>query len=588
MSEEPSWIAMQAVNNVRQALSTLEAAAAPSPTHVSVFSSNKIDRQALLECVQNARQSLDRLEQVMCVQEEEHQQLSAIQQVSHVITSSLDLQHVLDLVMDTIIQLTGAERGFLMLLDPASNELVIKVARNLDRETILRSSFKISRSSVRQVAKQGKPIVTTNAQADPRFSTHESVVSYNLRSILCVPLKVREELIGVIYADNRAVTGLFDFRDRDLLAAFANQAAVAIQNARLFEQATEQLEAITSMKNLMDNVFASIVSGVITTDEEDKIVLMNRAAESMLGVTSSGVKGQVCRETLPALCKLWPEVVESVKKEGVVKSADLKTVVEPRGQVDFKVQLSPLRDFQGRTLGVAMVVDDLTEKLRREKTLSHVRRYLSPALVDSLPNTDTLKLGGVRRTISILFGDVRGFSAYSEIKQPELVVDTINQYFTIAADAILLHEGIIDKFMGDAVMALFNTPFLTQDDHALRAIRAALAIKYDLEMLHKSLPPNQHLHMGIGIHTGEAVLGNIGSPDRLDYSAIGDAVNLSKRLQESAAPGQILISQATFEQTKEWVEAEPLNPIRFKGRNASEQVYELVGLSCQRKEVIFE
>ncbi|MBN1314384.1 MAG: GAF domain-containing protein [Anaerolineales bacterium] len=577
MSANPNQIAKQAFNEVRQALSLLENKAR-LPTTGGLRLSNHKKNQAIKEQIQIALSSLDRLEQVLGGQEEEHQQLLAIQQVSQAITSSLDLQRVLNMVMDTIIQLTGAERGFLMLLNPESGDLVIKVARNFDRETIQKSSFKISRSIVRQVARKGKPIVTTNAQADPRFRTHESVVSYNLRSILCVPLKVREELIGVIYADNRAITGLFDFRDRDLLAAFANQAAVAIQNARLFERVTEQLEAITSMKNLMDNVFASIVSGVVTTDEEDRIVLMNRAAESMLAVSSSRVRGCLCRDSLPALCTLWPDMVASVKREGVVKTAEFETNVGRRGTANFKVQLSPLRDAQQKTLGVAMVVDDLTEKRRRERTISHVRRYLSPALVDSLPDVDKLQLGGLRRTISILFGDVRGFSAFSEEKQPELVVDTINRYFTIAADAILLHEGIIDKFMGDAVMALFNTPFLSQADHAMRAIRTALAIQYDVNALQKSLPPNQYLQMGIGIHTGEAVLGNIGSPDRLDYSAIGDAVNVAKRLQESAGPGQILISQAVFEQTRDWIEAAPLEPVRFKGRQTAEQVYELVGL----------
>jgi class 3 adenylate cyclase len=159
-----------------------------------------------------------------------------------------------------------------------------------------------------------------------------------------------------------------------------------------------------------------------------------------------------------------------------------------------------------------------------------------------------------------------------------MVVDVINSYFTVAADAILLHEGVIDKFMGDAVMALFNTPFLPQDDHALRAVRAALAVQYDLVALREVLDADRQLQMGIGIHTGDAVLGNIGSPDRLDFSAIGDAVNLAKRLQEVTGPGQILMSQATYEQTREWIEVIALEPIRVKGRQALEQVYELTGL----------
>ncbi len=445
------------------------------------------------------------------------------------------------------------------------------------------SSFKISRSIVNKVAAEGRPIVTTNAQADPRFSAQESVVSYSLRSILCVPLNVRGRLIGVIYADNRVVTGLFSDKDRDLLASFASQAAIAIYNARLFQQVSDQLKAITEMKNLMDNVLASIASGVITTDVENKVTLFNRAAETILGISFNQVEGMPYEQSLLELGASVADLILQVKAQDLTQSVEVETELTERGHVNLNLQLSPLKDAQNDTLGVAMVLDDLTEKRQREKTMAHVRRYLPPALVDSLTDIENIQLGGTRRTISILFGDVRGFSTFSEQQGPEMVVDVINRYFTLAADAILLHEGIIDKFMGDAVMALFNTPFVEQDDHALRAVRAALAVMYDLEAVRETLDPEYQLAMGIGIHTGDAVLGNIGSPYRLDFSAIGDAVNLAKRLQEVALPGQILISQVTYELTKEWVEVIPLDPIQVKGRQSLEQVYELVGMARKNR-----
>lgn len=528
--------------------------------------------------IQQARQSLSHVERMLVAQKEEHHQLQAIQQVSRAVTTSLDLDRVLNMVMDTIIRLTGAERGFLMLLDSDTRRLTFRVARNMDRETIHKSSFKISRSIVNQVAMEGRAIVTTNAQSDPRFSAQESVVSYSLRSILCVPLKVRDELIGVIYADNRVVTGLFDDKDRDLLDSFASQAAVAIHNARLFLQVSDQLRAITAMKNLMDNVFASIASGVITTDVENRITLFNRAAEAILGIASDQVEGRPYDVSLPSLKPPLTELIDQVKREDVTRSMEVEAEVAERGQVNLNLHLSPLKDSQNDTLGVAMVVDDLTEVRRREKMMAHVRRYLPPALVDSLTDLENLQLGGTRRTISILFGDVRGFSTFSEKQIPEQVVDVINRYFTVAAEAILRHEGVIDKFTGDAVMALFNTPFLPQKDHARRAVRAALAMMSELVALRQHTDGGLQLEMGIGIHTGDAVLGNIGSPDRLDFSAIGDAVNLAKRLQEVAAPGQILISQAVYDQTKKWVNAIPLEPVQVKGRQTLEQVYELVGL----------
>jgi GAF domain-containing protein len=187
--------------------------------------------------------------------------------------------------MDTIVRLMGAERGFLMLRDERG-EMVTRIARNWEQESINPNEFAISRTIVERVIDVGEAILTTNAREDPRFGAQESIIAFNLRSILCVPLMVKTELIGVIYTDNRIRTGIFSESDRDLLLAFANQAAVAIENARLFSSLKRTLEEVTELKNLMDDVFASIVSGVITADVQDQITLCNRAAATILGRAS--------------------------------------------------------------------------------------------------------------------------------------------------------------------------------------------------------------------------------------------------------------------------------------------------------------
>ena len=159
---------------------------------------------------------------------EEKSNLIELANIGQVINSSLDPNEVLRIVMDTIIRLTGAERGFLMLRDE-NGELTTYIARNWEQESLDPSEFEISRTVINRVAAAGQPLLTTNAQEDPRFDGQESIIAYNLRSILCVPLKVKDEITGVIYADNRVRTGLFSETDRDRLTAFANQAAVAIR-----------------------------------------------------------------------------------------------------------------------------------------------------------------------------------------------------------------------------------------------------------------------------------------------------------------------------------------------------------------------
>jgi HD-GYP domain-containing protein (c-di-GMP phosphodiesterase class II) len=162
-------------------------------------------------------------------------QLKALVGVGHVINSSRGLEAVLDEVMDAVIALMRAERGLIMLCD-GRGELPIKAARGMDQVKLEGEDFFVSKTIVRRVAETGSPVLTTNAQEDPRFEQQKSVLEHNLRSILCVPLKLKDETIGVIFVDSRVYSGLFEENDLEILSAFADQAAVAIDNARMFDK----------------------------------------------------------------------------------------------------------------------------------------------------------------------------------------------------------------------------------------------------------------------------------------------------------------------------------------------------------------
>jgi adenylate cyclase len=535
--------------------------------------------------------SLDKLVAELDAQKSEHDQLIALYDVSQVVNSTLNLEELLNLVMDVIIEVTRAERGFLMLIDEDTGDLAFKVARNMDRETIAGPSFEISRSIVNRVAEEKVPVLTTNAQADPRFSAQASVVSHSLRSILCVSLIVRDKVTGVIYVDNRIKTGLFSEEDRDLLVAFANQAAIAIENARLFESVRQKMDEIATIKNYMDNIFASIASGVVTTDVKGRVTTLNRAAEGILGVSGTEAIGKPYRDVLPfSDDTLLPYLVDRVRiGEGHYVGLEVEPQLPGRGKVNLSLNLSALKDVDDATLGVAIVVDDVTEKRRleeerqreereKERIRQVLERYVHPIVVERLlSNPEELRLGGTRRELTILFADIKGFTSFAEKMPPEVLVETLNQYLGVSAKAVLDHGGMLDKFLGDAVMGLFNWPE-SQEDHALRAVKAALKMVRDITMYHQHRETRSILSFKVGINVGEAVVGNIGIPQRSDYTAIGDSVNLAKRLQEYAAPGQILLSQSAYERVKRLAEATPLEPIQVKGRRALENVYELHGL----------
>ncbi|NIM95459.1 MAG: GAF domain-containing protein [Anaerolineales bacterium] len=519
---------------------------------------------------------LNRLGKVVEGFEIERRNLEALVDIGQVVNSSLDLTTVLNEVMDTIIRLTGAQRAFLMLPDE-KGAMDMVVARNWEQESLEPEEYNISSTIVNRVLTDGEAILTTNASEDPRFGSQDSIVAYNLRSILCVPLKVKGKLTGVVYADNRIREGLFTEKERSLLSAFANQAAVALENAMLFASVQQTLDEVTELKNLMEDVFASIASGVITTNTSDEITLCNRAAESILGIPSFYLLGASLRETLHPISPDLIELVNDVKdSDQRFIGLEVQTDLQNRGTVDLALNITPLKTADQSTTGVAIVVDDLTEKKRLEAQRRLFERMVSPGVINQL-DPDSLKLGGRRTILTTIFADIRGFTSLGESTEPETLVSVLNLYLAVAAEAILQEEGTIDKFLGDAVMAWFNAP-IQQTDHTLRAVRASLAIMESAKKLVQEMPPEFKLSFGIGIDIGEALLGLIGTQKRLEYTAIGDTVNTAKRLQENAQPGQILISESAAQEVLETVILEPVPPILAEGKGQPLEVFEVVGL----------
>ena len=508
--------------------------------------------------------------------EEEHSNLVALSNISQMVNSSLEVDEVLRIAMDTVVKMINAERGFLMLRD-GENAMTIRTARNWEQESINSKESSTSRTIIGRVIESGKAILTTDAQEDPRFGGQESIIAHNMRSILCVPLKVKNDLIGVIYADNRIRSGIFTEASRSLLISFANQVAIAIENARLFTSLRHTLAEVTELKNLMDNIFSSIASGVITADIQDQITLCNKAAEAIIGQATPEIVGQQLDQIIPSIAEnILPYLATMRETDEPVTDLEINHILPDRGSVNWRLNLSPLKDANQTTQGVAIVLDDLTERKALEAQRRLFERMVSPAVIQQI-DPDSLRMDGKRTEITILFADIRGFTSFSEKQTPEKLVSVLNRYLAAAAEAVLDEEGTVDKFLGDAVMAWFNAP-LPQKDHTLRAVRTALAIRNAIEKLYLELPPEAQLGFGVGIHYGEAVLGLIGTEKKLEYTAIGDSVNTAKRVQENSQKNQILISEDAYKRVKKHIYVDKLDALNVKGKRRPIKVYEVLGL----------
>jgi adenylate cyclase len=228
---------------------------------------------------------------------------------------------------------------------------------------------------------------------------------------------------------------------------------------------------------------------------------------------------------------------------------------------------------------IASVVSQyLLERRERNRVTGIFGRYVAKGVVDEiLSSKEEIKVGGVRKEVTLMFVDIRGFTPLSEKIQPEEVVNILNEYLDLCTQSIFTYEGTLDKFMGDGVMTIFGAP-REQPDHAERAVHTALLLKQRGEELARLLleKHGRTVGFGIGINSGPAVIGNFGSKDRLDYTAIGDTVNLAARLESNAKPGQILISENTYLKIQGKFETNTLDPIKVKGKEQPVTVFEVI------------
>jgi class 3 adenylate cyclase/CheY-like chemotaxis protein len=240
--------------------------------------------------------------------------------------------------------------------------------------------------------------------------------------------------------------------------------------------------------------------------------------------------------------------------------------------------LKALADYAAIAIENARLLQQVEQAKEREKKQIRgmFERYVAPSVVEKLmAQPDAIKLGGVRQMATVLFADIRGFSDFSVRATPEVLVDVLNRHLAVAAQAILDEGGTLDKFLGDGVLAYFNAP-LPQPNHALRAVRAAWRICRAVEKSHPQIPQLSRLLFGVGVSTGEVLVGNIGAPQLMSFTVIGDTVNVGRQLQEQAREGQILISQQVYGLVHDYIKARPVGMIEIKGHPQPEPAFEVM------------
>jgi class 3 adenylate cyclase len=510
----------------------------------------------------------------------ERGQLQALYVIAEHLNTTLERPLLLERVLDDLLIFLRADRGGVLLLD-AQKKLRFEAARAANKLSLSNAEYHMSQHAVEQVWQSQRPLIFTDAQHDARLGASASVRVQGINAIMCAPLRVQGIAIGVVYVDQLTAERPFTEQQLDLLAAFCNEAAIAIQNANLFATQMLQTQEIAAMKNYTDSILSSLSSGVLALDNTGRITRANQAAEQLLRLPPEEILGKSFALPLSRLPEtaFLSDIQATMHDAEAQQSTLVHGPIAGQGQpLTLSVGWAALCDAERRRLGTVIVLDDLTEFKHAQREAQLFRRYVHPDVVEvvSLPNgTD---LGGQTREITVLFADIHGFTKLSEILDPETLVNLLNQYLTIATEAILAHGGTVTMFEGDAVMAIFNAP-QALPDHPWQAVQAAWDVWRGVQR-HNERTGNRPVQCGIGVHTGLALVGNIGAAGRLqNYTAIGDTVNIAKRLQQYDRENGILLSEETYQRVKDAVQVQRLADIVVKNKSQPLHVLELRGLA---------
>jgi adenylate cyclase len=483
------------------------------------------------------------------------------------VTAEIDLGALLQKVMSEATRMLGAERATLFLNDEKTGELFSKVGLGLEATEIrLPNHLGIAGAvfSFRQT------INIPYAYADLRFNpAFDKKTGFFTRSILCVPVINKDgKIIGVTQVLNKR-SGSFTAEDESRLKAFTAQVSIALENAKLFDD-------VQNMKNYSESMLESMSNGVITLNEEGRIVTCNTAGLRILRIGADEILRRAAGDFFVGdnawiLQKIHH--VEETGRQEVIMDAE---VLLQEKRISVNVTILPLVSTVGKKLGSMLVIDDITSEKRMKSTMS---RYMDPGLADQILNGGQEILGGKSTNATVLFSDIRGFTTLTEELGAQGTVLLLNEYFTIMVDCLQREGGMLDKFIGDAIMAAFGVP-IPHDDDEDRAVRAAIGMIRALKRWNcqRAAEGKRPVGTGIGLNTDTVVSGNIGSPKRMDYTLIGDGVNLASRLEGLCKQyhASILISENTYRRLKGTYRIREVDRVQVKGKTQSIGVYEIL------------
>jgi adenylate cyclase len=522
---------------------------------------------------------------------------------------SLDLEATLKKVMDEAKLLMNADRSTLWLIDRDRNDLWTQIVNHDGTTKELRVPMGIG--YVGRVAITGEVLnipfdLYEHPDAD-NSKKFDQANGYRTCSLLCMPIfNSNKELIGVTQLVNKVQRGdfpeydpitwpaapdrfkaSFNNNDEEFMKVFNVQAGVALENAKLFAKVKQE-------QQMQKDILRSLSDGVISTDKHGKIIAANERAYDLLGVGNTSLEGQSVYELIDIETANFTKWFENSLEGSDDKSRKqyypdqtLRSTDGEQHSINISINTMSEGDEGEGVRGALVVMEDISQEKRLKSTMY---RYMTQELAEQLLAGGDAKMGGDRKEVSVLFSDIRSYTTLTESLAAEDVVLMLNEYFETMVEAVFNYKGTLDKYIGDAIMAVFGSP-LPIPDHAWMAVQTAIDMRhrlqeFNIKRIEKLKPQNKKeidmatIKIGIGINSDTVISGNIGSTRRMEFTAIGDGVNLGSRLEGASKQygTDAIISEATYKLCGDRIWVRELDRIQVKGKNQPVSVFELIGL----------
>jgi adenylate cyclase len=413
----------------------------------------------------------------------------------------------------------------------------------------------------------------------------------SMNSAIALPLNTAKAKFGILILNSRK-ENFYNRKNFHFLDSFVKQAGGLLQSARLYRELQEHVKQIEELERYQESIFESMTNILITTDEKNRIEYFNyRAAESM-GLDNSHIgkpldqffKSALTRKVFNAIGRASELGNEILGLEGIYKG--------PERDMDFSLNVSPLKGTRGKYMGQTLLFTDQTRERELKETVNVATedrrvikdmfaRYLSKDIVKNLIDAPELvKLGGGTKHATVFFADIRGYTTFSENKSPEYIIEVLNEYFSEAVEIVIKYDGYIDKFIGDCIMAAWGVPMVNEEQDPIKAVSCAVEIQNLIKDRNRKFFTGKasKLSVGFGMHTGDLVAGNLGSNRRMDYTVIGDTVNLAARLEGVSGAGEIIITEDTRRYLDDRFIIEPRKSVLVKGKVKPIQIYNVSGM----------